>query len=244
MAFETEKQAKQVANERSLRAKEKDSNKSGMTLEDLFGSIKEGLKEINVIIKADVNGSSEAVKQSLQKIDVEDVRINVIRSSVGAISESDIVLAKASNAILIGFNVRPNAKVIEAAKENGVEIKLYDIIYKLVEDMEAAMKGMLEPIYEEKTIATVEIRQIFKFSKVGNIAGCHVVDGTIKNNSEVRLVRDGIVIYTGKVKSIQREKDQVKEVSKGMDCGITLDNYQDIKENDIIEAFEKVEIKR
>ena len=244
MAFETEKQAKQVANERTLRVKEKDSNFSGMTLEDLFGKVKEGLKEIKVIIKADVNGSSEAVKQSLEKIDVEDVKINVIRSSVGAISESDIVLAKASQAIIIGFNVKATNKVVEYAKDNGVEVRYYDIIYKLVEDMESAMKGMLEPLFEEKTVGTLEIRQIFKFSKVGNIAGCHVLDGTIKNNSKARLIRDGIVVYTGSIKSIQREKDQVKEVSKGMDCGVTLENYQDIKENDIIESYEEVEIKR
>lgn len=244
MAFETEKQAKQVAETRKLRAREADSNKSGMSLEELFGSIKEGLKEINVIIKADVNGSSEAVRSSLEKIEVEEVRINVIRSSVGAITESDVVLAKASNAIIIGFNVRPDNKTIESAKEKGIDIRLYDIIYKLVEDMENAMKGLLEPLFEEKISGQAEIRQIFKFSKVGNIAGCHVTDGTIKSSSLARVIRDGIVVYNGKIKSIQREKDQVKEVSKGFDCGITLENYQDIKENDMIEAYELVEIKR
>jgi len=244
MAFETEKQAKQVAETRKLRAREEDTNKSGMSLEELFGSIKEGLKEINVIIKADVNGSSEAVRSSLEKIEVEEVRINVIRSSVGAITESDVVLAKASNAIIIGFNVRPDNKTIESAKEKGIDIRLYDIIYKLVEDMENAMKGLLEPLFEEKISGQAEIRQIFKFSKVGNIAGCHVTDGTIKSSSLARVIRDGIVVYNGKIKSIQREKDQVKEVSKGFDCGITLENYQDIKENDMIEAYELVEIKR
>ena len=244
MAFETEKQAKQVMEARKLRLKEADTNKSGISLEELFGSIKEGLKEINVIVKADVNGSSEAVKSSLQKINVEDVRVNVIRSSVGAITESDVVLAKASNAIIIGFNVKPDQKTVASAKEKGIDIRLYDIIYKLVEDMESAMKGMLEPEFEEKTLGEAEIRQIFKFSKVGNIAGCHVTSGTVKSNSKARLIRDGIVIYTGKIQSIQREKDQVKEVSKGYDCGITLENYQDIKENDIIESFELVEVKR
>ena len=244
MAFETEKQARSIAEERKLRSREADSNKSGMTLDDLFGKIQEGIREINVILKADVNGSSEAVKKSLEKIEVEDVRVKVIRSGVGTITESDVTLAKASQAIIIGFNVRPNQKTVEIAKENGIEIRLYDIIYKVVEDMEAAMKGMLEPIYEEKVNGTVEIRQIFKFSKVGNIAGCHVLDGAIKSNSNARLVRDGVVIYTGKINSIQREKDQVKEVTKGMDCGITLENYQDIKENDIIEAYELIEIKR
>ncbi len=244
MAFETEKQAKQIAEERSTRQKELTNNKPGMTLEDLFGHIKEGIREINVIIKSDVNGSSEAVKNSLEKIKIEDVRIKIIRAGVGTITESDITLAKASNAILIGFNIRPSAKISDAAKEVGIEIRTYDIIYKLVEDMEAAMKGMLEPIFEEKVTGEAGIRQIFKFSKVGNIAGCHVTDGTIKNGSNARLIRDGIVLYNGKIKSIQREKDQVKEVSKGMDCGITLENYQDIKENDIIEAYELVEIKR
>ena len=244
MAFETEKQAKQVAEERILRAKDADSNFFGMTLDDLFGKIKEGIREINVILKADVNGSAEAVKNSLEKISVEDVRVKVIRAGVGTITESDITLAKASNAIIIGFNVRPNGKTMDIAKENGVEIRLYDIIYKVVEDMEAAMKGMLEPIYEEKVTGTLEIRQIFKFSKVGNIAGCHVLDGKVTNNSNVRLIRDGVVVYTGKISTIQHEKDQVKEVTKGMDCGVTLENYQDIKEQDIIEAYELIEIKR
>lgn len=244
MAFETEKQARGIAEERKLRARSQDTNRTGMTLDDLFGKIQEGIREINVILKADVNGSQEAVKKSLEKIEVEDVRVKVIRSGVGTITESDITLAKASNAIIIGFNVRPSSKTMDVAKENGVEIRLYDIIYKVVEDMEAAMKGMLDPVYEEKVNGTLEIRQIFKFSKVGNIAGCHVLDGVIKANSNARLIRDGVVVYTGKIASIQREKDQAREVSKGMDCGITLENYQDIKEKDIIEAYELIEIKR
>lgn len=244
MAFETEKQARSVADERKLRAKEQDTNRSGMSLEDLFGAIQEGTKEINIILKADVNGSQEAVKNSLEKINVEDVKINVIRSGVGTITESDVVLAKASQAIIIGFNVRPSNKTMEMAKENEVEIRLYNIIYKVVEDMEAAMKGLLEPVYEEKIIGEAEIRQIFKFSKVGNIAGSNITSGTVKNNSDARVIRDGIVIYTGKIKSIQREKDQVKEVGKGFDCGITLENFQDIKVGDVIEAFELIEVKR
>lgn len=244
MSFETEKQAKAIAEQRKNRAREKDTNRSGMTLEDLFGAIKSGIKEINVVLKTDVNGSLEAIKQSLAKIEVEDVRVKVILGGVGTITESDIVLANASNAIIIGFNVRPNSKTLDLAKEYNVDVKLYDIIYKMIEDIEASMKGMLEPIYEEVVIGHAEIRQIFKFSKVGNIAGSHVVDGTVKNGSNARLVRDGIVLYNGKIKSIQREKDQVKEVKKGMDCGITLENYQDIKENDIIEVYELNEIKR
>ena len=244
MAFETEKQARSIAEERKLRSREQDTNRSGMTLDDLFGKIQEGVRDVNVILKAAVNGSSEAVKKSLEKIEVEDVRVKVIRSGVGTITESDVTLAKASNAIIIGFNVRPSAKTVEVAKDNGIEIRLYDIIYKVVEDITAAMKGMLDPIYEEKVNGEAEIRQIFKFSKVGNIAGCHVTDGVVKANSNARLIRDGVVVYTGKIASIQREKDQVKEVTKGYDCGITLENYQDIREKDIIESYELVEVKR
>jgi len=244
MSFETEKQAKAIAEQRKNRSREQDTNKSGMTLEDLFGAIKSGIKEINVVLKTDVNGSLEAIKQSLAKIEVEDVRVKVILGGVGTVTESDIVLANASNAIIIGFNVRPNQKTLDLAKEYNVDVRLYDIIYKMIEDIEASMKGMLEPIYEEVVTGHAEIRQIFKFSKVGNIAGSHVTDGTVKNGSNARLVRDGIVMYTGKIKSVQREKDQVKEVTKGMDCGITLENYQDIKENDIIEVYELNEIKR
>ena len=244
MAFETEKQARSIAEERKLRSRDQDTNRSGMTLDDLFGKIEEGVRDVNVILKADVNGSSEAVKKSLEKIEVEDVRVKVIRSGVGTITESDVTLAKASNAIIIGFNVRPSAKTVEVAKDNGIEIRLYDIIYKVVEDITAAMKGMLDPIYEEKVNGEAEIRQIFKFSKVGNIAGCHVTDGVVKANSNARLIRDGVVVYTGKIASIQREKDQVKEVTKGYDCGITLENYQDIREKDIIESYELVEVKR
>ncbi len=244
MAFETEKQARSVMEQRRSRAKEKATNRSGMSLEDLFGAIKEGIKEINVVVKTDVNGSLEAVKQSLGKIDVEGVNIKIIRGGVGTITESDIVLANASKAIIIGFNVRPNNKTIDFAKDYNVEIKLYDVIYKMVEDIENSMKGLLEPTYEESILGSAEVRQLFKFSKVGTIAGSHVISGVIKNNADCRLIRDGIVIYTGKIKSLQHEKDQVKEVKKDMDCGITIDNFQDIKENDIIEAFELVEKKK
>ena len=244
MAFESEKQAKEIAHARELRSKEADTNFSGMTLEDLFGRIQEGVKEIKVVLKADVNGSLEAVKNALEKINVEGVKVNVIRGGVGAITESDVVLASASDAIIIGFNVRGNNATIDTAKQYGITIKTYDIIYKVVEDMEAAMKGMLEPEYEEKVIGTAEVRQIFKFSKVGLIAGCHVTSGVIKNNAKARIIRDDIVIYNGAVNSLQHEKDQVKEVKKDMDCGMTLENCQDYKEKDIIEAYELVEIKR
>lgn len=245
MAFESEKQARNIAETRKKQVKEKEkASKASVSLDDLFAQIGEGLKEINVIIKADVHGSSEAVKNSLEKIEVEGVKVNVIRSSVGAITEGDIILAKASNAILIGFNVRPTGRINEYAKENGVEIRLYNIIYKVVEEMEAAMKGMLDPIYEEKVIGSAEIRQIFKFSKVGNIAGSYVQEGVIKKEAKARIIRDGIVIYDGNINSIQRGKDSVKEVKKGLECGITIENYNDIRVGDTIEAYEMIEVKR
>ena len=244
MAFESEKQAKEIASARTLRSREKDTNFSGMTLEDLFGRIKEGQKEIKVVLKADVNGSLEAVKNALEKIDVEGVKVSVIRGGVGAITESDVVLASASDAIIIGFNVRANNSTIDIAKQYGIEIKTYDIIYKVVEDMESAMKGMLDPEFEEKVLGTAEIRQLFKFSKIGLIAGCHVTSGVVKNNLKARIIRDDIIVYNGAVNTLQHEKDQVKEVKKDMDCGITLENCQDYKEGDIIEVYELVEIRR
>ncbi|MDD2391850.1 MAG: translation initiation factor IF-2 [Bacilli bacterium] len=244
MAFETEKQARNIGEQRKISGRKKDMNiKQAVSLEDLFSKIQEGAKEINVIVKSDVNGSSEAVKNSLEKIEVEGVKINVLRSSVGNITESDIVLAKASEAILIAFNIRPNAEIRDYAKEQNIEIRFYDIIYKLVEDMEAAMKGMLDPVYEEKITGSAEVRQLFKFSKVGIIAGSYILDGIIKRDSKARVIRDGVVIYDGSVNSLQREKDSVKEVKKGLECGITIDNFNDIKAKDIIEAYELVEVK-
>lgn len=245
MAFETEKQARSVGEERRVKAKLRDNApKSSLSLDEIFSKIQDGIKEINVIVKADVNGSSEAVRNSLEKIDVDGVRVNVIRSSVGAITESDIVLARATNAIIIGFNIRPNNSIKDYAVNQGVDIRLYDIIYKAVEDMEAAMKGMLDPIYEEKIIGSATVKQLFKFSKVGTIAGCLVNDGIIKRDSKARVIRDSVVIYDGEVGSIQREKDSVKEVKKGLECGITVSNFNDIKVGDVIEAYEMVEVER
>ena len=243
MAFETEKEARTISEERKLRGHNKDTNRSGMSLDDLYAMVRDGAKEINVILKTDVKGSEEAVRKSLEKINLDGVRVNVIRSGVGTISESDVKLANASNAIIIGFNVRPNGKTNELSKEYNVEIRLYNIIYKVVEDMEAAIKGMLDPVFEEKVIGEAEVRQIFKFSKIGNIAGCHVTSGTIKNGADARIIRDGIVIYTSKIASLQREKDQVKEVNSGYDCGLTILDYQDIREGDIVEVFELIEVK-
>ena len=244
MAFETESQAKDVADKRAIAARENKFKKQAVTLDDLFARIDAGQKEINVVLKADVRGSEEAVKNSLEKIDVEGVKVKVIRSGIGAITESDVVLANASDAVIIGFNVVPSNTAKEVAKEYSVDIRLYTIIYKAVEEMELAMKGMLDPEFEEKVLGTAEIRKIFKFSKIGNIAGCYVTDGIAKNGASARVIRDGAVIYDGKIASIQREKDTVKEVKKGFECGITLENYSDIKEGDTIEMFELVEVKR
>lgn len=245
MAFETEKEARSIAEARKNEAKANaNQGKGTLSLDDLFNKIQEGVKEINVLVKADVNGSSEAVKNALEKIEVEGVKVNVIRSSVGAINESDVVLAKASNAIIIGFNVRPDNNVKENAKEAGVDIRLYNIIYKAVEEMEAAMKGMLDPEFAEQVTGSAEVRQLFKFSKVGTIAGSYVIDGVIKKECKVRVIRNGIVVYDGNINSIQREKDSVKEVKKGLECGITIENYSDIKVGDILEAYEMVEVKK
>ncbi|MBO4601029.1 MAG: translation initiation factor IF-2 [Bacilli bacterium] len=244
MAFETESQAKEVAEKRAIAARDNKFKKQALTLDDLFARIDAGQKEINVVLKADVRGSEEAVKNSLEKIDVEGVKVKVIRSGIGAITESDVVLANASDAVIIGFNVVPTNTAKDVAKEYSVDIRLYTIIYKAVEEMELAMKGMLDPEFEEKILGTAEIRRIFKFSKIGNIAGCYITDGIAKNGASARVIRDGAVIYDGKIASIQREKDTVKEVKKGFECGITLENYSDIKEGDTIEMFELVEVKR
>ena len=245
MAFESEKKAKAISEQRMALARKKNMASSGaVSLDDLFNRIEAGEKEINVILKADVKGSEEAVKNSLMKLDVEGIKINVIRSGVGAISDSDVVLALASKAIIIGFNIRANNKILEYAKEKGVDIRFYNIIYKVVEEMEAALKGKLDPTYEEKVLGQAEVRKLFKFSKVGTIAGSYVTDGVIRRDAKARIIRDSVVIYDGNINSIAREKDQVKEVKQGLECGITIEGFNDIKENDIIEAYEVVEVKR
>lgn len=245
MAFESEKKAKEIALKRTLNAKNKsnDGNKS-VSLDELFDRISAGEKEIAVIVKADVRGSEEAIRNSLLKLDIEGIKINIIRSGIGSITEGDIVLALASKAIILGFNIRPTNSVMEYAKEKGVDIRLYNIIYKLIEEIEAAMKGKLDPTYEEKTLGNAIVRKLFKFSKIGTIAGSYVTDGVIKRDANARIIRDGIIIYDGKINSLAREKDQVKEVKNGLECGITIENFNDIKENDIIEAYEVVEIKK
>ena len=242
MAFETESEAKKVAEKRKNIEKSK-YKKDVISLDDLFKKIEGGQKVINVVLKADVRGSEEAVKNALEKIEVKDVKVKVIRSGIGIITESDVVLANASDAIIIGFNVVPSHITKEIAKEYNVDIRLYTIIYKLVEEMELAMQGMLEPEYEEKIIGNVEIRKIFKFSKIGNIAGCYVTDGIVKNNSNVRIIRDGVVVFDDKIASLQKGKENAKEMKKGFECGITLENFNDIKEGDTLEVYELVEVK-
>ena len=244
MSFEIESMAKDVAAKRLEQEKDQKFKKEALSLDSLFNAIDSGIKEINVVLKTDVRGSEEAVKSALQKIDVEGVKVKVIRSDIGTISESDVVLANASNAIIIGFNVSPSSRTKEIAKEYGVEIRLYNIIYKVIEDIEAAMKGMLDPEFEEQSLGTAEVRKIFTFSKVGKIAGSYVTSGVIKNHANIRVVRDGIVIHDGKIAGLQRGKDSVKEVKKGYECGITLESYSDFKEQDILECYEIVEVKR
>ena len=246
MVFETEKQARSVGETRMKAKIEKDRNSgAALSLDDLYSQIKEGqIIDLNIIVKADVQGTAEAVKASLEKIDVDGVRVNVIRSTVGAISESDVILASASQAIIYGFNVRPDAKVRSKAEEENVEIRLHNVIYKMVEEIETAMKGMLAPEYHEVVTGQAEIRQVIKASKIGNIAGCYVTDGSIKRNSGIRLIRDGIVIYEGKLASLRRFKDDVKEVNSGFECGLNIENYNDIKEGDIIEGYVMEEVEK
>ena len=246
IGFDSEKQARAVAEERTMRKIEKERHgDSAMTLEDIYARVESGdVQTINVIIKADVQGSAEAVKGALEKIDVDGIKINVIRNQAGAITESDVILASASHAILFGFNVRPDAVVRKKAEEEKVEIRLYRIIYALVEDMEKAMKGMLKPEFKEVVTGQAEVRQLFKVSKVGTIAGAYVTSGSIKADSGIRLIRDGIVVYEGKLASLKRYQSDVKEVTNGYECGLMIEGYNDLKEQDIIEGYIMEEIKR
>ena len=244
MSFESESAAKTVAQKRSLAEKDQKMKSKSLSLDSLFDAIDSGAKEINVILKTDVRGSEEAVRNALEKIDVEGVKVKVIRSDIGNITESDVVLASASSAIIIGFNVSPTVLTKDLAKSKNIEIRLYTIIYKVVEDMESAMKGLLDPEFEEKVLGNAEVRKIFTFSKVGKIAGSYVVDGIIKSSASIRVIRDGIVLHDGKLNALQRGKETVKEVKKGFECGITLENYSDFKEGDILECYEMVEVKR
>lgn len=238
-AVNDERLARELVEQRKSKAKEEQFKEyQKVTLDNLFASIKEGeLKDLNIIIKADVQGSAEAVKQSLLKLSNDEVRVKVIHSGVGAISESDVMLANASNAIIVGFNVRPDGVAADNAERDGVEIRTYRVIYDCIEEIEAAIKGMLAPKFRDVDIGRAEVRQVVKISSVGNIAGCHVVNGKITRNAKIRVVRDGIVVFEDEMASLRRFKDDVKEVASGFDCGIGLTKFNDIKEGDILEAF-------
>ena len=222
-----------------------EETKAKMSLDDLFSQIQAGnLKELPLIVKADVQGSVEAVKQSLVKLSNEEVVVKVIHGGVGAINESDVTLASASNAIIIGFNVRPDATAKSVAEQEGVDLRLYRVIYQAIEDVEAAMKGMLDPVFEEKVIGHAEVRQIFKASGVGNIAGSYVLDGIFQRNCKVRISREGEQIFEGELASLKRFKDDVKEVKAGYECGLVFEDFNDIKEEDRVEAYIMVEVPR
>lgn len=246
VVFDDEKTARQVGEARESRAiQAQRSEKTRISLDNLFDHLKQGeMKELNLIVKADVQGSVEAVAAAFQKLDVEGVNVKIIHTGVGAINESDISLAAASNAIVIGFNVRPDNNAKRAAESEEVDIRLHRIIYKAIEEIEAAMKGMLDPEFEEKIIGQAEVRQTFKVSKVGTIAGSYVTDGKITRHSGIRLIRDGIVIFEGEIDALKRFKDDAKEVSQGYECGITIKNFNDVKEGDIIEAYIMEEVER
>lgn len=246
MVFSDERKARIIAEQRAHRAwKEERGVGKAVSLDELFNQYNEGdLKELRIVIKGDTHGSIEALKASLEKIDVEGAKIDIIRASVGTITETDITLALASNAIVMGFNVRPTSKVRDVAKEKGVDVRLYNIIYKALEEIEAALTGMLDPEFEEVVTGQAVVRETFKISKVGTIAGCYVTDGTIERNSLVRILRQGVVVFEGKMATLKRFKDDVKEVRGGFECGITIENFNDIKEEDIIEASVEREVPR
>ncbi|MGI6143109.1 MAG: translation initiation factor IF-2 [bacterium] len=244
-AMDDDKAAKQLAKERQDERREQELAKTArISLDDLYDRIQEGeIKELNIIIKADVQGSVEALKQSLEKLSNEKVHLNVIHGGAGAITESDVMLAAASNAVIIGFNVRPEPTAKKEAEREEVDIRLYRVIYEALEDMEAAMKGMLEPEYREVILGQVEVRATFKVPKVGTIAGSYVLEGKVVNGSQVRLIRDGVVIYEGKIDSLKRFKEDVREVASGYECGIGLQNFNDIKEGDILEIYTVEEVR-
>ena len=241
-----EKTARNMADSRKQRLKAETLQASHrVSLEDLYSQIKEGkVKELAIIVKADVQGSVEAIKSSLEKLSTDDVKVRVIHGGVGAISETDITLAAASNAIVIGFNVRPDNNAVTQAEKEGVDIKTYRIIYDAIEDVKSAMIGMLEPEYKEVVLGSAEVRETYKISNVGTIAGCYVLNGKLQRNSEVRIIREGIVIFESSLSSLKRFKDDVKEVNSGYECGLTVEKFNDIKEGDIVECFKMEAIKR
>ena len=245
-AVEDERMARTLAEKRRFEEKEKqNAAMQKVTLENLFSSIEQGsVKDLNIIVKADVQGSAEAVKASLEKLSCDEVRVRVIHNGVGGINSSDIMLAEASNAIIVGFNVRPEAGVSEAAAQAHVDMRLYRIIYDCIEEIEQAMKGMLAPTYKEVVLGHAEVRQTFKVSGVGTIAGCYVQDGKMQRNEKVRIVRDSIVVHEGDLSSLKRFKDDVREVAAGFECGLSFEKFNDIKVGDIVEAYVMEQVKR
>ena len=246
IAVDNEKLAKQVAEKRQKdKHLQEISRNLKVSLEDIFAQIKEGeIKDLNIVLKADVQGSIEAIRQSLEKLSNDEVRVNIIRTAVGGIKEADVMLAAASNAIIIGFNVRPDANAKKLSEKENVEIKTYRVIYDAIEDVRAALSGMLAPEIKEVELGQAEVRNTFKVPKVGTIAGCYVTEGKITRNAKLRVVRDGVVILDGEIASLRRFKDDVKEVAAGYECGIGIDKFNDIKEGDVLEAYTFEEIKR
>jgi translation initiation factor IF-2 len=244
---ENEREARRVANERAVRMKQEAlARQAGrrVSLEDVLARAERGEKELNLVVKADVAGSLEALADQIARLPQQQVTVNIIRDGVGGISESDVMLASASDAVVIGFNVRPVGNAAQVADSEGVEIRTYSVIYRIVEDLRDAMEGMLEPERVEETIATVEVRATFKASRVGTIAGSYVTEGTVRRGARCRLVRDGTVIYDGRIASLRRFKDDVREVTAGLECGIVLENYPDVKEGDVIEVYETRQVEQ
>jgi translation initiation factor IF-2 len=244
--LETEVEAREIANKRlQLQREQGLRTQKHITLDEIGRRLAVGnFKELNIIVKGDVDGSIEALSDSLLKLSTEQIQVNIISKAVGQISESDVLLASASDAIIIGFQVRPSGSARKLAEAEQIDIRLYSIIYDAINEIKAAMEGMLAPTFEEKIVANVEIRETFKISKVGTIAGCMVLDGKINRNSKIRIIRDGVVIYTGELASLKRFKDDVKEVSAGYECGLNINNFNNIEVGDIVEAYENVEVKR
>jgi translation initiation factor IF-2 len=244
--LDDEREARQVALKRQqLQREQSVRTKKTITLDEIGRRLALGdFKELNIVLKGDVDGSIEALADSLQKLSTEEIAVNIIHKAVGGITESDVLLATASNAIIVGFQVRPSASARKLAEKEDVDIRLYSIIYDAINEIKDAMEGMLSPEMKEEITCNIEVRETFKISKVGTIAGCMVMDGTITRNARIRLIRDGVVVYTGELGSLKRFKDDVKEVSRGTECGLNIKNFNDIKVGDIIEGFKEVEVKK
>ena len=245
VVLEDERKARQVASHRQLKAREQDlAATTKVSLDKLYERIREGkAKELNVVLKADVQGSLEALQESIAKLPTQEVKVNVIHAATGSLTETDVMLATASDAIVIGFGVRANAKVAALAEQEHIDIRYYDVIYQLLADIRDAMTGLLEPVYKERVVGRAEVREIFRVPKVGVVVGCYVADGKVERAAKVRLLREGVVVYDGKVASLRRFKEDVKEVTSGYECGIGIENYNDIKVGDVIEVYQLYQVK-